>query len=643
MTKPNDSIDETDPETDSRSKSAEHSDSVNTENIESGVDTSTKHTKSIHLEHPVEDVEDLYGSEYGQYLLREAQVDNEVGPGDRSEEAERRVEQAFDLHVIETTKRALEFSVTDATHREFPIPDSAVLALVLKRVRNAPTDDFTAHVQALPKVLEKLGVDEDLDEHTLTAWEHELTDADAAAIDACATRVLYAVYRSGQAFPQQVWNATVATSDTKLLTTAEKKQITDGQIPTDVTRDALRNWAREFLETVVQDEFSLGRDQSQSKYTVMSIVGVFAHAALQSRTMTDACSTCSGWYTDPELVPDRTTVMEPIRDLGVDEIAKLFQRLNHLFLQFADEYTILNGSKQLAFDPTSIPHHAGNEDDRWTKGYTQPPKGDVTSSDFGQQWEFGLVAVTEGDVRFALGMYPINSDPSDDEQDRQSVSAADAASRLLRSTRFETPVSVDLIAMDRGLSGVDLISRCRDTVGDNWLILGKHQKELKRLVADTPQSESRFYELEEYFDDLSHKPNALVVPVPHGSRSKHTQWVFLTDLPREAFLKETDDGDKVLDKEIAISRYQHRCRVEKTLEEMKHNFNIPVRENTHTRIKYFTLNMSMLFYNLHNLITNSTSPMYGLPLGKTRGATNGEVLSAIREVAFELADEQKNG
>jgi hypothetical protein len=67
-----------------------------------------------------------------------------------------------------------------------------------------------------------------------------------------------------------------------------------------------------------------------------------------------------------------------------------------------------------------------------------------------------------------------------------------------------------------------------------------------------------------------------------------------------------------------------------------------VRENTHTRVKYFCLNMSMVFYNLHNLIANSISPTLGLPLGKTRGATNGQVLSAIREVAFELADEQKS-
>jgi hypothetical protein len=47
--------------------------------------------------------------------------------------------------------------------------------------------------------------------------------------------------------------------------------------------------------------------------------------------------------------------------------------------------------------------------------------------------------------------------------------------------------------------------------------------------------------------------------------------------------------------------------------------------------------------NLHNLIINSISPKFGLPVGKTRGASHGEVLSAIREVAFELAAEQKQG
>lgn len=641
MDQEDDHTDEIDSKSNQYNVSGKHADAVNMGSVGPGSDTSTKHTKPFQLEHPVEEVEDLYGSEYGHYLLREAEVDNGVEPGDRSQEAEPRVEQAFDLCVIDKTKQMLQFAVTDTTLDAFPIDDSTVLALVLQRVRAVPTEDLSSHLEAVPEVRGELGVDGNLDEIMSTAWEQELTDADKEAIEACATRVLYAVYRSGQAFPQQVWNAAVAAPDTGLLTSEDKKQFDDGQIPSDVTREALRNWAREFLETCVQGQFSLGRDESQTKYPVMSIIGVFAHAALQSRTVTGACKTCPEWYTAPERVPDRTTVMEPIGDMGIDTIAKMFDQVNHKFLQFADEYTILHGSKQLAFDPTSIPYYAEDQDDRWSKGYAEGLKGDVSSADFDQQLELGLAAVTEEDVRFALGMYPIKKEyDDDDERDRQSVRAADVTSRLMRSTRLGTPVSVDVVVMDSGLRGADLIRRCRDTVGDNWIIFGPHEYELEELVADTPREEPRFEKLEKYLD-LSNKPNAFIVPVPHGHRSKHSQWVFLTDLPREAFLKETENGNKVLDPETVINIYQHRCRIEKTLEQIKHNFNIPVQENTTTRVKYFCVNMSMLFYNLHNLINNSISPKFGLPLGKTRGVYNGQVLSAIREVAFELAAKQK--
>ena len=643
MGKHNNHTDVSNNESNANRVSSNHADDVNTENIGSGGDTSTEHTKPFMLEHPVDDVAELHGSEYGQYLLREAQVKDGVAPGDRSAETERHVEKEFDLRVIDTTDRILRHPVTDATPEEFPIEDSAVVTLVLQRVRNAPANEFTAHLRELPNVREKLGVTNAVDKNTLTEWEDVLTETDAKAIDACAKRVLYAVYRSGQPFPQAVWDATVATRDSNLLTTAEKNHLVDGHLPKDVARTALRNWALEFLHEVVQDEFSLGRDQSKTFYSVMSIVGLFAHAALQSRTLTESSKTCAGWYVDPGLVPDRTTVLEPIGELSIDEIATLFVRLNRRFLEFADEYTILHGSKQLAYDPTDIPCSAGNLDDRWLKGYCETLKGDVSGSDVDQKREFGLAAMTEPDVRFALGMYPIKKRYRDEEQDRQSVRSADVVSRLLRPICLNTPVTIDLITMDGELSGADMIRRCRETLGDNWIIRGKNEREVDELVEETPEDETRFVKLESYFKDLSCKPNAIIVPTPYGASTNDSQWVFLTDLPREAFVTQTDDGTEVLDKQIVISRYQNRCRVEKTIEQLKNGFHIPVREGTNTRVKYFTLNMSMLFHNLHNLIINSISPRYGLPLGKTREASNGQVLSAIREVAFELADEQQNG
>jgi hypothetical protein len=225
---------ETDSGSNSHRVSVSHTDIVNAEDIGPGSDTSSEHTKSVQLEHPVEKIEDLCESKYWHYVLRKAEADNGVEPGDRSQEAEQSVEQSFDHRVIEITDRVLGFPVTDATHGEFPIEDSAVLTMVLQRVRAAPTEGFISHLEEVPKVREKLGVDGKLDETTISAWEQELTETDKEAIEACATRVLYAVYRSGQAFPQQVWGVTIATPDTALMTKDDKTGFVDGEILNDV-------------------------------------------------------------------------------------------------------------------------------------------------------------------------------------------------------------------------------------------------------------------------------------------------------------------------------------------------------------------------------------------------------------------------
>ena len=624
---------------------APHADAINPKNIKKGKGTSTQHTKTIEFEHPVEDVKELKWSGRGQYLLREAQVDNGVEPGERSKEDECKVQQAFDLRVIEITNRVLENPIADATHGEFPIADEAVYTLVLQHVRNEPVEEFISHLQAIPKVSEELSIDGKLNKPTITDWERKLTTADKNAINACAIRVLYAVYRSGQAFPQGVWDATVASSETRLLTKKGYEDLAEGSLTGDMTREALRNWAREWLEACVSDECLFGRNQSQVKYPVTSIIGLLAHAALESCSLTGASETCN-WVVDPELVPDRRTIMELINKLNVDEIAMLFGEFNHLFLQFADEYTILNEEVQLAFDPTNVENHGEDQDDHWVKGHAQILKGELNDIDADQKWEFGFAGVTENDVRFALGMYPINARSNNNEDLREKISTADVMRRLLPSTWPKTPVSPDLLVMDRGVKGADVIDKCRGAVGNKWISLwnpknkDKDKDELQKFIDDTPLSESGFYKVKERFNDLTDKPNAIVVRAPYGATK--SQWIFLTDLPREEFLKETEDGEKVIDRSMIISAYQNRCRIETTLGQIKHDFEIPVRDSTGVHVRYFCLNMAMVFYNLHNLISNSLSPKYGLPLGKTRGASNGEVLCAIREVAFEMAAEEQS-
>lgn len=619
-----------------------HIDAIATKNIDSGVDTSTEHTKPFILKHPVEDVTDLYGSEYGQYILRKNQLEGGVAPDDRPTEVEHRVELEFDTRVIEITKRVLELPVTDATRGEFPIKDSAVLTLVLHCVRNTTVDQFTAHLQELADIREMLSLPGDIDEDMLDEWEHALTEKDSKAIDSCATRVLYAVYRSGQPFPRTVWTAAIATPESRLLTATDKERIKNGQIELDVAREAVANWAHKFLTEVIQNEFSLGRDHSKTSFTTMSIIGVFANAALQSRTINEASKTCPRWARNRDLAPARNTITAPIGEMSIDEISELFRKLHHRFLELADEYTVFHESRKFAYDTTDILCFSGNEDGRWLKGYAETLKGNVSESDAEQKLELGLVATTESDLRLALGLYPTKKEYDDDEQDRQSVRSSDVVSRLMRPTLLNTPVSADLITMDAELSGADMVKRCRELFGESWVIRGKVEYELKKLVEETSENESRFVKLEDYLNDLSCKPNAIIVPTPHGASTDKSQWVFLTDLPREEFVTTTVDGEEVLGTQRIISEYQDRCRIEKTFQQVKNGFHIPVRDDARAPVKYFYFQISILFYNFHNLIINSISPQYGLPLGKTKAVSSGQVLQEVRDVAFRLAAEQED-
>lgn len=606
------------------------------------VDVSTKRTK---LEHPVEDVEDLLGTERFQYLLREAQVDGTVAPGDRSDDDEYRVEEEFDRFALNTIKKAFQFPVTSVTRGGFAIADRAVFALVLRRVRAASRSEFATHLAAVPEAREAVGVEGAVDESRIMSWETELTGTDETKINECATRVLYAVYRSGQAFPQQVWDRAVASPDAELLTTANKETIDDGKVPSDVSREALRNWARAFLTRCVQGEFSLDRDVSQTKYSILSFVGVFAHAALQSRPITGACKTCTGWVAPTELVPDRTTVMNPVKQLTVNQTAGIFQEFNQRFLEFASEYSILDGPKQTAFDPTSITQPTENPDDRFQKGYTAPMKGAGENTSDDRQVEIGLAGVTEPDIRFALGMYPIEK-KEDNAEDRETLASADIFGQLMSSPWRDPTVSINMVVMDRGLNGAEMVSRCRTSRLSDWIIHTKDEDEVSEVIDEWDGDEPEIFSLETYFKTLDSKPNVIIGPIPkYRQRGEKEYFVFLTDIPPDRFNvkggadeDDEDDEDDEYDWGTLVEMYGHRARIENTIQQIKYDFDIPSRGQQEASELYFYLNMSAVFFNLHNLIGNSLSPEYGLPLGESRGASHGEVLTAIRDVAFELAE-----
>jgi hypothetical protein len=183
------------------------------------------------------------------------------------------------------------------------------------------------------------------------------------------------------------------------------------------------------------------------------------------------------------------------------------------------------------------------------------------------------------------------------------------------------------------------------------------------MIKDADAGETKFYDLESTDNDhealkkLSSLPNAVLVPIPDEEYADTTasHRVFITDLGKEWFVTESSsiDGDTAdhaeatdndgndIDPALVNFTYRKRRRIENSIQQLKYGFHIPFATTASTELKYCTVYFSALFYNLHNLINNSTSPKHGLPLGEDSHTyiTSGQVLSAIREVAFDIAAE----
>jgi hypothetical protein len=330
----------------------------------------------------------------------------------------------------------------------------------------------------------------------------------------------------------------------------------------------------------------------------------------------------------------------------VTDIETLGQDMNQAFFAFANQYDVFAGSQKLAFDPTMITEDVDPDENPWMEGHAKIPRGnDSTSDDADARWTFGVAGVIEPDLHFILGTYPQGRD----------VKSAHSLTRIFRPIQQDTQVTGRVI-MDRGLVGAELVTHCRDVVGDKWLLHGKNEHDLGQLLDDTPEGETAFYDLAardndyEYLKDLTPMPNAIVVPIPDEESADTTasHRVYLTDLPKERFSTDAastaddhssahDDGE--IDQTLVNSMYRKRRRIETSIQQLKYGFNISFNTTASDELKYCTFYFSALFYNLHNLINNSLSPTHGLPLGEHDHTyvTIGQVLSAIRDAAFEMA------
>jgi hypothetical protein len=614
----------------------------NPNKLNPGEISSEKFSKDYELSHPT-DPDELPYTWYLQYLLRKENLPTGSETADRSPEEEHNVERQFDQKVLDYAHEGLRASGLDLESGSHPIETEYILVLLLKEVRKSTLSETENHLEEYDKIRESISIDNGYSSSTLSNHKNDLenqtvdSDNDVTylhAIREAANRITYTIYRRGFLFPETVTENHEDDKPDSDKPDSPKGQeelidsVEDGAIPRWLQDKALQNWAELFFQQGVFDQLRFGRHYSSS-YPFYSFIGLLAHSAIQDTSISDGCRTCGGWIADYELVPETgDTIRSQITAMDVGEIETMFRNANQQLFNVVSDYGIFDSPHRVAFDPSEIVFEEDLLDDVWVKGHAESLKGNVEASD-SDQIQFGLLGLIESDLRLLMGIYPI-------AKKSHNVNEAASLDHTLRPVVNESPMEVNQIVMDRQLVGAELIDHVRGLVGKNWLLHGKKANTPKELLEKTPVDEVRHYKNIDYFNELNNKPNLVVVPIPEEEQqTDDEQRLYLTDLSEDEFNR-VNDGE--VDSDYINFIYRNRRRIETTIGQVKPDFKIHTK-NASTALEYYYINLSMIFFNIYNIINKSLSPEYGLPLGETENITPKQVLSALREVAFQKARE----
>lgn len=575
----------------------------------------------IEMTNPVDPDDDLHRFSYIQTLLRRANLDDSTPIDERSDAQETAIDQDFNAQVLLYAQQALEVAGLPLDSGDWPITDGYVLALVLKFVRDIGYRDLARHLDTRETTLKRLDLDGGQSKSALGDRYGRLTTTQQEAIETAAYKAIWTAYRRGVSFPKAVRERYAAKDDPTLpVNPGQKEAVEAGAISDQDLDAALDNWAEEFLTDCLLPTIDF--DRTNPQFVIASVIGLFAHAAIEGESLRDAAKT-AGREVGYDLVPNEDTAKSPIRNESVWSIERMFQDALASFFDGASEYGVLEEEKLLGLDPTDVPRFGPETPDPWVKGNAPNYKGEVEPAETDWKWEFGVLTFADPELYFVTGLFPLGEDPDQ----------GDLLTRILQPAIRDISPSVDKLVMDCGLFGHKLIGNCRDILEEDWLLRAPSH-EVADILAKATDGEHDFIDGAdiEILKKLDETPNAVVVALhPSESINDNSHLVLLTDLPED----QVDPDDIKED-------YQNRNCIEFTIGFLKSKFDIPHNENVCTEIEYFNRYLSVLFYNHWVQVNNCLSPTYAFPLGANDFASANQVLHSIRDVAFEIASGQMN-
>ncbi|WP_231990877.1 transposase [Natronobacterium gregoryi] len=546
--------------------------------------------QDVELEHPVEDVEELYHEAHLTVQFGEA---NRSGENDENEPSDGLSEESaaeFDKTVLQFAERAL--CEEGVSLDELPEKPRRVRALLLHdawAMESYPR--LVAHFEELEATAQKLGFSSIPDQSTFWRTHNALReDGYRESIQNAATRVVHAVARRGIIVPESA--VTAHGLDVSV-------PIDEGEVAGETRRAAIRHWVDSLLDELLEP---ISFDRSKNlQHAVKAIIAAVAQGAY-AHGLNSARPTAS-WHYETSEIPTAGQVSRLLRSVDTQEILRMFTDINRRFIQIASAHGFFDRDYNYALDTTWVKYegkHVGEDGE--LKLIENPKQGDK-----GIGWLFAVLCVMDIDARFALGLNLVEDKSETTEQFRF----------LLRTAAREG--GVNRVHIDREFYDGDAVRMCRAIAGRNWVIRAKRQGEAAELLAETPEGKSNSRR-NINFADVTPGPNLYVYPVPEKFRDDagHTHMAFLSDL----------DPDDTPAAEI-FDTYSKRWSVETLLRQLKHDVGVET-SSPYPKMRLFLLQIATLCYNIHTLMNRATSPKYALRLD----VPYYEVLLAIVDVVY---------
>lgn len=379
------------------------------------------------------------------------------------------------------------------------------------------------------------------------------------------------------------------------------------KIPDHLRDQALINWSDLLLEQLT-DGISFGRFGEE--YSVREIIAAVANIAIEKNTEKRQNLARLRYHDDIITIGQIGNII--YRNIAKEDFLASKQNLEHittelhrnLFKFAGEELGFFSQPLDIAIDPTWI-----SIEKRLDPEKVSGAMGNIElEGDSGFQFATG---VSFGPMsRFSLGVSLVT--------DKSTL--ADIYRRMI--LMVEEFSNIGWILADREFDDPETIEFARSKAGNSWIIrLRDHKKVIDKKEYENLKNNGKDnisigdIEVNTFFEKISDSDFNWVFQKPEDNDNK---LILMSGQP----LNETNITN--------ISRiYSKRWSAETHIRQLKHDF-APQIPGRYAFDYLFFLNISSIFYNINNIISQSLSPTYGLPLRPSYY----EVLAALVRSTF---------